>query len=135
MRVRQCGPYTPAMKPDPAYVMGRSEEETRRLEQRAAFFYPLTRHLFEEAGITAGMKVLDIGSGAGDVSFLVAELVGPAGCVLGVDANPAIVEAARARAHVAGLTYVSFTAGRHTGLAVGPRLRCGRGTSRPDVFR
>jgi SAM-dependent methyltransferase len=99
------------MQTDPAYVMGRSEEETRRLEQRAAFFYPLTRHLFEDAGITAGMKVLDIGSGAGDVSLLVAELVGPTGCVVGVDANPAIVESARARARGAGLTSVSFTAG------------------------
>lgn len=99
------------MKRDPAYVMGRSEQETQRLEQRAAFFYPSTRHLFEEAGITAGMKVLDIGSGAGDVSFLVAELVGPSGCVVGVDANPVIVEAASARAHAAGLNSVSFAAG------------------------
>ena len=108
------------MKDDPAYVMGRSEEETRRLEQRAEFFYPSTRHLFEDAGITAGMKVLDIGSGAGDVSFLVAELVGPTGCVVGVDANPDIVEAARTRARSAGLTHVSFKAGDIRDLQLDP---------------
>jgi SAM-dependent methyltransferase len=57
------------------------------------------------------MKVLDIGSGAGDVSFLVAELVGPTGCVVGVDMNPEVVTAAGARADHAGWTNVSFMAG------------------------
>jgi tRNA A58 N-methylase Trm61 len=60
---------------DHTYVMGRSADETRRLHDRAKFFEPLTRHLFEDAGIRAGMRVLDIGSGAGDVSLLVGELV------------------------------------------------------------
>src|SRR5262245_28367112 len=56
---------------DRAYVMGRTADETRRLQDRAKFFAPLTRHFFEDAGIGAGMSVLDIGSGAGDVSLLV----------------------------------------------------------------
>jgi SAM-dependent methyltransferase len=95
---------------DPTYVMGRSEDETRRLAARAEFFRPLTRHLFEDAGIGTGMRVLDVGSGAGDVSFLVAELVGPTGLVVGVDQNPAVVEHATARAVGAGLGQVSFLA-------------------------
>ncbi len=99
------------MESDPAYIMGRSEAETQRLEHRAAFFDPSTRHLFEDAGITRGMKVLDVGSGAGDVSLLVAELVGPTGCVVGVDANPDVVASARARAESAGFEHVSFVAG------------------------
>ena len=57
---------------DPVYVMGRSEDETRRLELQAELFEPLTRHLFEDAGVRPGMRVLDIGSGVGDVSFLAA---------------------------------------------------------------
>lgn len=96
---------------DPIYVMGRSEDETRRLEARAEFFRPLTRHLFEEAGIVPGIRVLDVGSGAGDVSFLVSELVGRTGAVVGVDQNPAVVEAARARAKASGFDRVSFMAG------------------------
>jgi SAM-dependent methyltransferase len=90
---------------DPVYVMGRSEDETRRLEERAKFFEPLTRHLFQDAGICAGMRILDMGSGAGDVSFLVADLVGPTGSVVGVDVNPDVIRTASTRAQARGLTF------------------------------
>lgn len=96
---------------DPTYVLGRSEDEARRLEERAVLFNPPTRLLFEDAGITTGMKVLDVGSGPGDVALLAAELVGPTGHVVGVDMNPAIVATARARAQAAGMTHVFFIAG------------------------
>jgi ubiquinone/menaquinone biosynthesis C-methylase UbiE len=96
---------------DPTYTMGRSEDETRRLQQRAVFYDRQTRLLFQEAGITTGMKVLDIGSGAGDVAFLAGELVGRTGRVVGVDVNPMIVASASARAQAAGMTHVSFVAG------------------------
>jgi ubiquinone/menaquinone biosynthesis C-methylase UbiE len=96
---------------DRAYVMGRSADEMRRLQDRAQFFEPLTRHLFEDAGIRAGMRVLDIGSGAGDVSLLAGELVGRTGSVLGIDANPEVVRTAASRAEASGSTHVSFRAG------------------------
>jgi ubiquinone/menaquinone biosynthesis C-methylase UbiE len=96
---------------DPTYVLGRAEDETSRLERQARFGEQSTRRLFEDAGITTGMKVLDLGSGAGDVAFLAADLVGPTGRVVGVDLNPAIVERARERARAASLTQVSFLVG------------------------
>lgn len=96
---------------DPAYVVGRSEGEARRLERQAELFELPTRRLFEAAGISSGMKVLDLGSGAGDVAFLAAEMVGSTGRVVGVDLDPAVVAHARARARAAGLTQVSFIAG------------------------
>jgi len=43
--------------------------------------------VFTSAGVTAGMFVLDIGCGVGDLSLLAAELVGPTGHVLGVDVS------------------------------------------------
>src|SRR5258708_22948077 len=89
---------------DPAYVMGRSEDETRRLEERAEFFNPATRLLFESAGIATGMKVLDIGCGPGDVSLLAAGLVGPTGRVDGVDMDPAILATPCPRASPARVT-------------------------------
>ena len=104
--------------PDPIYVMGRSADETRRLQERAGFFEPLTRHLFQDAGIGRGMRVLDIGSGPGDVSFLAADLVGPTGSVVGVDANPAVVRNAIGRAEASGLEHVSFMAGDVRDLAL-----------------
>ena len=57
------------------------------------------------------MKVLDIGSGAGDVAMAAAELVGDDGEVIGVDMNAEILETARARARGAGFANIQFLAG------------------------
>jgi len=95
----------------PAYLMGRSEAETRRLMAQHQLYSRFTRRLLEDAGITEGMKVLDVGSGAGDVVLLAAELVGPTGSVVGVDQDPGVLDTARARAEASGLTNVSFHAG------------------------
>ncbi|SDP97426.1 methyltransferase domain-containing protein [Lentzea jiangxiensis] len=65
---------------------------------QAYYFRPWTTQLFLRAGIGEGMSVLDIGSGPGDVSFIAAEIVGPQGSVVGVERDPAAVEAARRRA-------------------------------------
>ncbi|MDQ3665414.1 MAG: class I SAM-dependent methyltransferase [Acidobacteriota bacterium] len=97
--------------PAAIYPLGRSHEETQRLQQQSQFYNPFTRRLFEDAGITAGMKVLDAGCGAGDVAFLAAELVGPQGAVLGVDKDPHVIETARKRSSEARLSYVSFVEG------------------------
>jgi SAM-dependent methyltransferase len=96
---------------DPAYWLGRTDAETQRLIRQSAYLAPYTRRFFAQAGIAPGMKVLDIGSGAGDVAFLVAELVGPTGQVVGVDVNAAALDVARARAHSAGLANVVFITG------------------------
>src|SRR6516164_10718276 len=83
-------------------------EEAKRLEKQGQFLAPLSRRLFEDAGITEGMKVLDVGCGAGDVALLLAEMVGPHGTIVGVDSNPAILETAGQRVRAAGLPHVSF---------------------------
>jgi SAM-dependent methyltransferase len=95
----------------PAYLMGRSEAETRRLIAQHQLYARFTRRLLEDAGIAEGMKILDVGSGAGDVALLAAELVGPTGSVVGVDQDPGVLDTARARAEASGLTNVSFHAG------------------------
>jgi SAM-dependent methyltransferase len=98
---------------DPAdsYALGRSEAETRRLIVQHQLYGPFTRQFLTAAGVTAGMKVLDVGSGAGDVALLLAELVGPQGQVVGVDTNAAILDTGRARVEAAGWTTVRFLAG------------------------
>jgi ubiquinone/menaquinone biosynthesis C-methylase UbiE len=45
-----------------------------------------------------GMRVLDLGCGSGDLTAHLAEIVGPAGEVVGVDAQPSMLDEARARA-------------------------------------
>ncbi len=77
-----------ATTPGTGYLFGHSDNETERLRKQARLFNPSTRRMLEEAGITRGMKVLDVGSGAGDVALLLADLVGPLGKVVGVDRNP-----------------------------------------------
>jgi SAM-dependent methyltransferase len=96
---------------DATYAMGRTAAETQRLIKQAQRTEWLTRHLFEEAGIGAGMRVLDVGSGAGDVAFLAAELVEPTGAVVGVDIDPTVLATARSRAAAAGLAQVQFVEG------------------------
>lgn len=96
---------------DDGYAMGRTAAEERRLQRQAALYRPFSRRLFEAAGIGPGMTVLDLGSGAGDVAMLAAELVGPTGRVVGVDVNPAILDTARRRADAAGYANVTFLAG------------------------
>jgi ubiquinone/menaquinone biosynthesis C-methylase UbiE len=95
---------------DPIYVLGRSESEEARLAQQGDLFKRSTRLLFEDAGLCAGMTVLDLGCGSGDVSLLAAELVGPTGRVVGVDNNQKIVETAHQRAELAGLAQITFIA-------------------------
>jgi cyclopropane fatty-acyl-phospholipid synthase-like methyltransferase len=86
------------------YVLGHSEDELRRLALQAAFWGELTEEVLRRAGIRAGMHVLDIGSGAGDVAILAARLVGPSGSVLGIDRSQDAVGRASARAAAEGLS-------------------------------
>jgi ubiquinone/menaquinone biosynthesis C-methylase UbiE len=90
------------------YTLGHEDSEVRRLLLQGRVYYSDTRHALLMAGLKPGMRVLDVGSGPGDVSFLAAELVGPGGQVHGVDAAD-IVDLARSRAADRGLTNVSFT--------------------------
>ncbi len=93
------------------YDLGHSEQELARLEEQARLVEPITRSFFLEAGIAPGMRVLDVGSGAGDVALLAAELVGDAGEVVGVDRAAAALATARARAASRSLPNVSFVEG------------------------
>src|SRR6478672_5106928 len=89
------GAAMPDGRSEPAYALPRSTEEYERLSRQAAFLRGTTDRLFQAAGVGPGMRILDVGSGAGDVAFLAAELVGPTGHVVGVDLDRAAVETAR----------------------------------------
>jgi SAM-dependent methyltransferase len=90
---------------------GIGEDEVARLEVQGAAIAPATRMILAEAGIRPGMRVLDIGCGAGDVTFVAADLVGPDGSVVGVDRSPDALARARLRAEQRGLTQVQFIEG------------------------
>src|SRR5262249_23050752 len=102
----------------PPYNLGHSEHEVERLRIQARQLEPVTRHYLREAGIAPGMRVLDIGSGAGDVALLAAELVGPEGEVVGIDRSADVLEVARAR--VGSQRNISFRQGNPLDLALEP---------------
>jgi 2-polyprenyl-3-methyl-5-hydroxy-6-metoxy-1,4-benzoquinol methylase len=79
------------------YALGHSAEELERLSTQARLIDPITRRFFTEAGVASGMRVLDVGCGAGDTSVLVAGMVGESGEVVGVDRAPAAIAAAKAK--------------------------------------
>lgn len=94
------------------YVFDRTEgEEERRLEAQARVIDPLTERLFRAAGLEPGMRVLDLGSGAGDVSMLAARIVGSDGAVMGLESSPDAIAAARRRVEQAGFQNVTFARG------------------------
>jgi SAM-dependent methyltransferase len=79
--------------------------EDERLVAQGRVFDPLTRRVLRKAGLAEGMRVLDLGSGAGNVARLAAELVGPEGAVVGIERDPAAVELARRRTDAGNVEY------------------------------
>jgi ubiquinone/menaquinone biosynthesis C-methylase UbiE len=90
------------------YALGHAEDELDRIINIARFLGDLTEHVLHLAGLDRGMRVLDVGCGPGDVTFLAAKLVGPEGTVIGVDLSPEAIETARQRAASADLANVHF---------------------------
>jgi ubiquinone/menaquinone biosynthesis C-methylase UbiE len=88
--------------------LGHADTEIQRLLLQGRLYNDHTEHALRLAGVQPGMRVLDVGCGPGDVSFVAARLVGSTGTVLGVDASSDVVELARARAAERGLSTVKF---------------------------
>ena len=93
------------------YVLGHSDRELDRLSAQARLLNPITTRFLREGGIAGGMRVLDVGTGAGDVAFVAADLVGVEGEVVGLEREPAALVVAKSRANAAALRNVSFREG------------------------
>src|SRR3990170_2480340 len=69
-----------------------------------------------------GETVLDLGSGTGKICFIVSQIVGPSGRVIGIDINDDMLHVARASAPIVartvGFANVSFRKGRIQDLAL-----------------
>lgn len=71
----------------------------------------ISGRLIALAHLTAGQRVLDIATGAGDPALSAARVVGPSGEVVGIDQAPQMLVAARERANMAGLSNTTFIEG------------------------
>ena len=94
--------------PGSDYLLGSSDAEHKRLIRQARHFARFTERLFREAGIGPGQRVLDLGSGVGDVAMLAGKLVGPSGEVVGIERDERSLALARARAREAQQLNVRF---------------------------
>jgi ubiquinone/menaquinone biosynthesis C-methylase UbiE len=104
------------------YFLGHSDVEIERLALQNDFYREATENALRRAGLAQGMRVLDIGSGGGDVSLIAAELVGPSGFVLGLDRSPDAVAAAGRRVEQAGIAHVRFVAAEFESFAAEVRF-------------
>src|SRR6266567_6656420 len=65
------------ISPTSQYALGSTDAEHERLIRQAVRLAPLTERFFRDAGIGPGQRVLDLGSGVGDVAMLASR---PLGC-------------------------------------------------------
>jgi SAM-dependent methyltransferase len=103
-----------------SYVLATGEAAAYRLRLLHGLYGPGTRQLLLAAGLRRGMHVADLGCGVGMVTALLAELVGPEGHVVGIDASGDQLAEARRRLDAAGscATLVQASAA-DTGLSPG----------------
>jgi SAM-dependent methyltransferase len=75
------------------YILGTDEEELARLELQNRVWRPHVLECWQEAGITTGSHVLDVGAGPGYASADLADLVGDSGRVTAVERSQRFVAA------------------------------------------
>ena len=93
-----------------------SEVEQQRLERQGEVYRRLASWTLDALGLASGQRVLEVGCGSGSLLLAAAARVGPTGRVVGIDRDPRLVDAARAK--VAHLPWVEVT--EADGLAYQP---------------
>ena len=77
------------------YAIRGDKEGKQRLNLLARVMLPTTSQLLKTVGLRQGMECLDVGCGGGHVSLLMANMIGPAGKVVGTDTDKEIIELAK----------------------------------------
>lgn len=71
----------------------------------------ITKKLIENVEISQNMKILDLGCGNGDVSFLISKYIGNNGIVVGIDSNKNVISNAINKSKEFGLSNTNFILG------------------------
>ncbi len=91
-----------------SYIIRGGKEGRDRLSVLARVLQPTTLALIDRVGSIDGATVVDVGCGGGDVTFDLAERVGPDGRVVGIDLDETKLELARAEARDRGIANIDF---------------------------
>jgi 2-polyprenyl-3-methyl-5-hydroxy-6-metoxy-1,4-benzoquinol methylase len=92
------------------YVLGRSTAEYERLRAQARVWEEATGRLLDHVGLAPGASCLDAGCGPGETMRLMAQRVGPAGYVRGVDVDARLGAQALTMLRSAGHLQCTFEA-------------------------
>jgi len=90
------------------YTIDRGLAVRDRMDLLAAVFAPSTHALLDAIGVASGARCVDVGCGGGHVALELGRRVGPAGRVVGIDLDAALLEVARTEAAARGVDNVSF---------------------------
>jgi SAM-dependent methyltransferase len=101
------------------YLLDGSDEDLKRLLAISERMSPSTRTALRRSGIQPGWAVIDCGCGPLGGLLDLAELVGPGGRVVGVDASQPTAQRARSAVAALGLGNVEIVAGDVHDLAPG----------------
>lgn len=93
---------------DAAYALGYSHAEAERLARQGRYINGMTEQFFLASGIGPGQRVLDVGSGVGQVALVLSKLVGPSGAIVCVERDGGSIERARALFTQAGVHNVEL---------------------------
>src|SRR5882724_7003262 len=93
------------------YILDGTDQDLRRLLSIAELSAEMARTAFRRLGVPQGWNAIECGCGPIGGLAVMAEMVGPAGRVVGVDFNPTAVRRARAVASALELGNVEVVAG------------------------
>jgi ubiquinone/menaquinone biosynthesis C-methylase UbiE len=90
------------------YVLGTHEEELARLGLQHRVWRPVVLDCWQQAGITVGKRVLDVGAGPGYAAIDLAEIVGPTGEVVTLERSQNFIRAMEATCRARSLTNLTI---------------------------
>lgn len=91
------------------YVLATGEAAAARLHLLQEVYGPSTERLLSQLGVKDGLRVAEIGCGAGQTACWLANRVAPGGLVDALDVSGDQLDLARANAADAGATNIAFT--------------------------
>lgn len=98
-------PQRPGSHP---YSLGHTPGEYERLREQARQWEAMTARILDQLRLPPGASCLDAGSGPGETMRLLAQRVGPAGRVIGIDIDPPIGALAVEMLHRGGHRQCAF---------------------------
>jgi len=90
------------------YSLATGEAAVRRLSALHRVYSPAGRRILLRAGLKPGMAVADFGCGVGATTRMLAEMVGPAGHITGIDVSAAQLEQGRRLCKAEGISNATF---------------------------